>query len=44
MMGDHSDNVGPKNDGIGYRLVSITNKQIATTWVRVGSWDLAPGF
>ncbi len=44
MMGDHSDNVGPKNDGIGYRWVSLTTKQIATTWVRVGSWDLAPGF
>ena len=36
MMGDHSDNLGPKNDGIGHRWVSITTKQIATTWVRVG--------
>jgi len=44
MMGDHSDNVGRKNDGIGYRWVSITNRQIATTWVRVGFRDLAPGF
>ena len=37
MMGDHSDNVGPKDDGIGYRWVSITTRQISIsalpTWM-----------
>jgi hypothetical protein len=36
MMGDHSDNVGPKKDGIGYRWVTISSDDIRTTWIRIG--------
>ena len=44
MMGDHSDNIGPKNDGIGYRWVRIDSKRLITTWIRIGSADLPPEF
>lgn len=36
MVGDHSDDVGSKKDGIGYRWVALTNDKISTTWIRVG--------
>ena len=40
MMGDHSDNVGPKNDGIGYRWVRIDRRKLVTTWIQLGLADL----
>jgi len=44
MIGDHSDNIGPKNDGIGYRWVRIDSRKLVTTWIRIGSADLPPEF
>lgn len=44
MIGDHSDNIGPKNDGFGYRWVRIDGTRLATTWIRIGSADLPPEF
>ena len=44
MMGDHSDNVGPKNDGVGYRWVRIDREKIVTTWIRIGFSDLGREF
>lgn len=42
MVGDHSDDIGPKQDGIGYRWVSIAAGTISTTWMRVGSSPITP--
>jgi len=36
MVNDHSDDIGPKKDGVGYRWVSLTDEQISTTWIQVG--------
>lgn len=44
MIGDHSDNVGPKNDGIGYRWVRIDRKRLITTWIQIGLGDLPAEF
>jgi len=40
MVGDHSDDVGPKKDGIGYRWVVMTPDKISTTWIRIGVSDI----
>lgn len=40
MVGDHSDDVGPKHDGIGYRWVRITSDKIVTTWIRIGEYPV----
>jgi hypothetical protein len=40
MVGDHSDDVGPKKDGIGYRWVALTTDKISTTWIRIGVSDI----
>lgn len=36
MYADHSDEIGPKQDGTGYRWVEIDAEGIQTSWVRVG--------
>ncbi len=42
MVGDHSDDIGPKQDGKGYRWVTITNDKIHTTWIQIGTAPISP--
>jgi len=40
MVNDHSDDIGPKKDGIGYRWVTLTDRTVSTTWIPIGTGDI----
>lgn len=40
MINDHSDDIGPKKDGIGYRWVTLSDRTVSTTWIPVGTSEI----